>query len=136
MLFRSGLASALEEKETRSPAETELMILAAQVSRKCWEIAGTWLEIERAEYRLANTFLKAGNFDQAFVHAQNCLQLIKDNNAGALEYFFAYEALALVEQARKNSVGFSQAVELAKEYFTKLSDNEKSWCEATLKKLV
>ncbi|MGZ3775836.1 MAG: hypothetical protein ACXVCY_18745, partial [Pseudobdellovibrionaceae bacterium] len=49
----NNLACALEERPSRNSTETELMILSAQVARKYWEIAGTWLEVERAEYRLS-----------------------------------------------------------------------------------
>jgi hypothetical protein len=41
------------------------MIFAAKTTRKYWEIAGTWLEIERAEYRLAMTYLAAGDLNVA-----------------------------------------------------------------------
>lgn len=131
----NNLACALEEKPTRSKDEIELMILAAQTGRKYWEIAGTWLETERAEYRLSQTYLKAGDLAKALAHAQVCLELGQENSAPALELFFGYEALALVEKARGNTIGFAKALEQVKANFSKLSAEDKSWCEASLIRL-
>jgi hypothetical protein len=131
----NNLASALEEKPSRSKDETELMILAAQTGRKYWEIAGTWLETERAEYRLSQSYLKAGNLSLALAHAQACIELAQINSAPPLELFFGYEALALVEKASGNSAGFNQALEKVKLNFGKLSAEDKSWCEASLNRL-
>lgn len=110
----NNLACALEEQPARTPAETELMILAAQTGRKFWALAGTWLHVERAEYRLAQTYLKAGDTVRALQHAQTCLELSQENDAPALEMFFGYEALALAERARGNTIGFSKALEQMK----------------------
>jgi hypothetical protein len=131
----NNLACALEEKSSRNSAETEFMILAAKTARKYWEIAGTWLQIERAEYRLSQTFLKAGDLARSLEHARVCLEIIQKNNAPALEFLFGYEALALVEKALGNLFGFSEAVAQAKSYFEKLSDSDKSWCKSTIEKL-
>lgn len=131
----NSVACALEERASRNAAETELMILAAQTARKYWEVAGTWLEIERAEYRLAQTYLKAGDLDQALGHAKKCLEIVQQNKALPLEFFFAYEALGLIEKACGNSAGFSEAVTQATLSFEKLIPENKSWCEPILKKL-
>ncbi len=131
----NNLACALEEKTTRTKSETDLMILAAQAGRKYWEIAGSWLEVERAEYRLSQTYLKANDFAKALEHAQTCLEVAQENNAPPLELFFGYEALSLVEKARNNVIGFSKALEQAKANFEKLSSEDKSWCELSLTKL-
>lgn len=128
----NNLACTLEEKPSRSPTEVELMILAAETGRKYWEIAGTWLQVERAEYRLSQTYLKAGNLKKALEHAQNCIEISNENSAPALELFFGYEALALVEKARENRIGFDMAVRHAEENFNKLSDGDKKWCEKSL----
>lgn len=132
----NNLACALEKKSTRTKSETELMILAAQAGRKYWEIAGSWLEVERAEYRLSQTYLKANDFARALEHAQTCLEVAQENNAPSLEMFFGYEALALVEKARNNSIGFSKAVEQVKANYEKLSSEDKSWCESSLIELM
>lgn len=131
----NNLACTLEEKKSRSPAEVEFMILAAETGRKYWEIAGTWLQVERAEYRLSQTYLKAGDFKKSLEHAQNCIEISNENSAPALELFFGYEALALVEKTRQNAVGFNKALNHAEENFNKLSDADKAWCEKSLRSL-
>ena len=61
----NNLACTLEEKTRRSPAERALMTTAARAARRFWALAGTWLETERAEYRLAMTWLQAAQDAQA-----------------------------------------------------------------------
>lgn len=131
----NNLACAMEEKDSRSKIEDDLMILAAETSRKYWEIAGTWLEVERAEYRLSQSHLKAGNLSKAFEHAEHCLTISQHNNAPALELFFAYEALVKVEKVRGNNTDHKKALEEVKFYFERLSDSDQSWCKASLENL-
>jgi hypothetical protein len=131
----NNLACALEEKNSRSVSESDFMILSAQTARKYWEIAGTWMEVERAEYRLSQTYLKANNFVKSLEHAQDCLEIAIANDAPPLELLFGYEALALAERAKGNTLGFQKALEHIRLNFDKLSSEDKTWCEATLKKL-
>lgn len=131
----NNLACTLEEKKLRTQEDTDLMILASQTGRKYWELAGGWLEVSRAEYRLAMTYLQAEDLAKAFRHAQICVEMCQENKAGDLDMFFAYEALAQVEKKKGNELGLQKAVDQAKNYFTKLSDNDKAWCEPSLKKL-
>ena len=58
----NNLAAALEAKTDRDPTETRGMIDAAEGGLKYWKQAGTWLEEERAEYRLARSLLQAGEY--------------------------------------------------------------------------
>jgi len=95
----NNLACTLEEKTGRSAAERALMIAAAQAARRFWAIAGGWLETERAEYRLAMTWLQAGDPAQARHHAQQCLAIVEANGSAPLERSFGNEALALAERA-------------------------------------
>lgn len=132
----NNLAATFEEKETRSPEENQLMILAAKTGRKFWEVVGTWLHVERAECRLSMTYLKAGQPQQALQHAQLCLEVVEQNKAEPMEYFFAYEALALSEKASGNCEGFNKAVQLAKENLERIqNDGDKSYCQKTLEKM-
>lgn len=131
----NNLASALEEKPARSAEERALMILAAQTARHYWAIAGTWLETERAEYRLANTWLQAGDLARAREHAQACLEIVAANNGAALERLFGWEALGLVERAAGNATGHAQALARAREAFGDLDESDKSWCAASVDKL-
>jgi hypothetical protein len=64
------------------------------------------------------------------------VELCQENKAGDLDMFFGYEALAVVERAKGNQIGFQKAVAQAKHYFEKLPAEDKSWCEASLKKIL
>ena len=130
----NNIACSLEDKIERDGAEVQLMILAATLARKYWEIAGTWKEVERAEYRLSKTFFKAGIFDKSLIHAKNCLEINSQNQNEALEVFFGLEALALVEKAMKNQTGLKIAVEKLKEVYSKLSAEDQVFCKTDFEK--
>ncbi len=131
----NNLACALEERPARTPDETTLMITAAQTARKYWEIAGTWTQVERAEYRLAMSYLKTQNPDQALNHARICIAVCRDNQAPALEFFFGYEALTLVQRALGDAVGAEETLKEVQRQFEGLSPEDKKWCQASLQKL-
>lgn len=131
----NSLACALEEKATRSSDERDLMILAAQTARHYWAIAGTWLETERAEYRLSNTWRHAGDLMRAREHAQACLAIVADNDGPALERLFGWEALGLVERAAGNDTRHAEALAHARQAFAELDDSDKEWCAASVEKL-
>lgn len=131
----NGLAGTLEEKADRSAEERSLMILAAQTARHYWAIAGGWLETERAEYRLAMTWLQAGDLAQARLHAQRCLDIVEAHGSVALEVFFGCEALGRVERAAGNSGAHLQALARAEAAFGGLEESDRGWCQASLKKL-
>lgn len=128
----NGIAGTLEEKTQRSELERSLMIRAAQVARRHWELAGTWLETERAEYRLARTWLQAGDLAQARQHAQQCLEIVQAHDQVPLEAFFGWEALGLVERAAGHAAGHATAVQHAQAAFEALSAEDRSWCRPSL----
>lgn len=131
----NGIAGTLEEKAGRSEAERGLMIRAAQTARAYWARAGTWLETERAEYRLAMTWVQAGDLAQARQHAQSCLEIVQANGNVPLEVFFGWEALGTVERAAGNATGHAQALAHAHTAFASLEDGDRGWCQASLDKL-
>lgn len=131
----NNLAAALEESPSRTDEGTQLMVLAAETGRRYWEIAGGWIEVSRAEYRLAQTFLQVPDLARAFAHAQSCVEICEANGAGDLDLFFAYEVLAVSERARGNSLGFDTARKRAGEAFAKLGAEDRAWCEASWRKL-
>ena len=131
----NNLACTLEEKPSRSPEETALMILAAQTGRKYWERIGDKQDVAQAEYRLAMTFLQAKDLVLAHRHAKICVEMCCENKAGDMDMFYAYEVLALVERAEGNMADFELAVARAKEHFEKLDAEKKTWCAPSLKKL-
>ena len=127
-----NLACSLEEKAELNKEEVDLMLLAARSERRFWEIAGGWLEVERSEYRLAQSFLKARDYISSIKHANLCLTICEKNSAAPLEFFFAYEAIALVEVAMKQP---SRSLPQMQKYFDLLPENERPWCEAALFKI-
>lgn len=131
----NNLACSLEEKEHLSKEDIELMIMSATLARRFWEIAGKWIEIERAEYRLAKSYLRAKNPTQSREHALNCLKIANENEAAPLELFYGTEALALAEKAAGNKVGFENAWVQAQSYFNELKSEDKARCKATLENL-
>jgi hypothetical protein len=131
----NNLACTLEEKAQRSPAERALMITAAQAARRFWAVAGTWLETERAEYRLAMTWLQAGDAALARHHAQQCLDIVDANDGAALERFFAWEAIGLAARGGGDATGQAQALQMARTAFAALDEADQGWCRASLDKL-
>lgn len=131
----NNIAAALEEKPQRSAPERELMIAAAQAGRRWWALAGTWLETERAEYRLAMSWLRAGDAARARRHAQQCLDIVAANGGVALERFFGHEALALAERAAGDAEAAAQALAAARAACADLDDSDRGWCQTTLDKL-
>ena len=131
----NNLASTLEAKTGRSASERELMILAAQTARRYWALAGGKLEVERAEYRLAMSWLQAGDFGRARQHAQHCLEIVQANALPPLEIFFGWEAAASVERAAGDSAAHARALAQAEAAFEALEPADRSWCQASLDKL-
>ncbi|MEP6874335.1 MAG: hypothetical protein ABI887_08205 [Burkholderiales bacterium] len=130
-----NLACTLEETSDRSADERALMILAAQASREHWERAGTWLEVERAEYRLAMTWLQAGDPAQACQHARACLDIVAANDGAALERLFGWEALGLVERAAGHPAEHADALARARAAFAELAPDDQGWCADSIAKL-
>ena len=94
----NNLALGLEQRPDRDEAASALMVLAAREARRLWELAGTWLHVERAEYRLSRSLCAAGQTEEARAHAMACLDLCQDNAAPPEELYFAWEALALASR--------------------------------------
>jgi hypothetical protein len=126
------IASTLEEKTDRSILHDELMIYAAQTARKYWEIAGGWKEIERAEYRLAKSNLKAQRNNEAHEAACTCLKIVNSNNDEPLELFFAQEVVILTSMATNNISGLERSKEVMRGAFDQLSTDDQEWCRPTL----
>jgi hypothetical protein len=134
----NNLAATLEERPQRNAEEVALMLLAARSARRFWALAGGWLEVERAEYRLAMSWLRAGSARQARVHAQQCLALVQaqpEPGAPALEHFFAWEAVGKAEHAAGNPRAQTQALQEAQAWFDKLDASDAGWCRASLEAL-
>lgn len=101
----NNLAVELEERPARTPEETALMLEAARAGRRFWALAGGWLQVERAEYRLAMSHLAAGQAARALEHAERCLAVVLENGADAVERVFAHEARARAKHALADATG-------------------------------
>ena len=124
----NSLAVLLEAKPDRSDAETKAMLLAAQAALTYWTQAGTWLEEERAEYRLARSRLQAGESAAAVQSAQRCAAVCEQNDAPAFERFFAHSVLACAHRASGAADAFAEHRRLALRYLEQVSDDERKWC--------
>lgn len=132
----NNLACELEERAELTPPETAFMLRAAEVGRRFWEIAGGWLQVERAEYRLAMSHLRAGLMPQALAHAQECLRVVSENGSEAGEVFFAHEALAKVRHALGQHEAARADRRAAAAALPKITDDGfRSYCEGELEKL-
>ena len=131
----NNMACTLEEKTLLSSDERDLMVTAAQAARRYWALAGGWLETGRAEYRLAKSFLKAGDAELARRHAQLCLEIVQTNAAPPLEHFFGWEALGLAERAAGSLSGLERALVQANQAFQALDEEDRAWCRESLDRL-
>jgi hypothetical protein len=129
----NNLAAALEEKADRDAYETRGMVTAATAGLTYWKLAGTWLEEERAEYRLARSLLQAGDAPAAVQAASRCLSVCTANDAPAFEAFFAHAALALAQRASGGAGAFVASRAAALDCLARVPEEDRRWCEADLK---
>ena len=128
----NNLAAALEQKKDRDNAETEGMIVAAYGGLTYWKQAGTWLEEERAEYRLTRSLLHAGRPRDAIVSAQRCIDVCVRNDAPVIETFFGYVVLALAQRATGDAPAFATTRQQALALYAQVPADEQRWCQSDL----
>lgn len=131
----NNVATELERMSARTPAQTEGMIAAAQGGLAFWRIAGTWLEEERAQYRLACSLLAAGTPVPAIEAGKTCAQICIDHDAPAFERFFAYAVLARALREARRPVDYADMRAEALAWFERVPQDERCWCEADLAEL-
>lgn len=131
----NNLAVALEDKENRTGVETEGMVAAARGGLAFWRKAGTWLEEERALYRLARSLLAAGQAAEAVVCAQQCAQVCDAHDAPPFERFFASAVLARALREDGRAGDYRQVRSDALHWFDAVPDEEREWCESDLVEL-
>jgi len=125
----NNLAVLLEAKVGRSATETQAMLAAAEAALTYWKQAGTWLEEERAEYRLARSRLQAGEAAAAVQSAERCVAVCERNGAPPFERFFAHSVLACARRASGDASVFAEHRQVALRYFEQTSEEERKWCE-------
>jgi hypothetical protein len=128
----NNLAATWEEKADRQPNETTAMLLAAHAALKYWKLAGTWLEEERAEYRLARSLLQAGQAYAALEPAQRCVDVCTRNGAPPFELFFAYAALGMAQRAAGQTDAFHRSHAAARAQWQQVPDEDRPWCQDDL----
>lgn len=128
----NNLAATWEEKADRQPNETTAMLLAAHTALKYWKLAGTWLEEERAEYRLARSLLQAGQADAAVDPAQRCVDVCTRNGAPAFELFFAYAVLGMAQRAAGQADAFHHSHAAALAHWQQIPEEDRVWCQEDL----
>ena len=131
----NNLSAALEDRDPRDRAETDGMVAAARGGLAFWRRAGTWLEEERALYRLARSLLAAGQPVEAIQHAQQCADVCAANRAPAFERFFASAVLARAYRESDRAADYRKARNEALDWFDQVPDYEREWCEADLAEL-
>lgn len=128
----NNLATALEEVADRDDAQTEGMIAAARGALTFWRLAGTWVEEERALYRLSRSLLAAKHPDEAVETAVQCVKVCLANEAPAFERFFAYAVLASALREAGRHVDYADMREEAMAWFDRVPEDERQWCESDL----
>lgn len=116
-------------------AHRALMLRAAEIARSHWARAGTWREVERAEYRLALCALAAGDAPRALEHARSCEQIVREHGSEPLEVFFAAEAVVLAARALGETELVAPSLASAEAAFAALAPEDQGWCLPTLEKL-
>jgi len=131
----NNLAVALEEKSVRDAFESQGMVAAAVAGLKYWTLAGTWLQQERAEYRLAKSLLKADRRAEAVDHAQRCVAICVAHEATPFEHFFAYAVLAIAQRAARDIDAYQLSREQALRFYQRIPVDEQVWCAVDLTEL-
>lgn len=106
----------------REPAADAWMLDTARQARGHWADAGTWMNVERADYLVARCAAAAGDAATAAVHAQACLDACLAHDADAFERFFAHEAIADARLAAADRAGAAASVETMRDLLAAIDD--------------
>jgi hypothetical protein len=128
----NNLAAALEELAVRDDTLTRGMLRAAEAGLRYWLRAGTWLEAERAEYRLARSCLAAGDATGAVAAAERCLARCIEAQAPDFERVFACAVLASSRRAAGDLAGFESVRAEALRLDAGLPAEDRRWTAADL----
>jgi len=122
--------------DARTPGDTDAMLEIAAACRDHWRHAGTWLEVERADYGLAMTHLSARRADDALRHAAQCLAACIAHEAAPYELFYGHEAMARVQHARGDTVACAHHRRAAQAAFDQLDAHTQGGCRGSLDRLL
>jgi len=125
----NNLAAALEEQPQRSAFEARGMLDAAHAGLKYWKLAGTWLEEERAEFRLSSCLRAEGEYEGAMAHARRCIAVCDANAAPPFERFLGLGALVLAERDAGLAEEAASTLGHAQAAYAAIAPDERRWCE-------
>lgn len=132
----NNASGSLLDCADRSAEQTALMTRAAEVGRRFWGRAGTWLQAERAEWQLARVWLGAGDAARARHHAQECLRIIDAQaEPQPVERFYGCELLLKAARAQGDAAAAAQALAGAQAAFDALGADDQAACRATLQSM-
>ncbi len=134
-IMGNNLACTLEEKTDRSAEEVALMKRAASVAREQWAIAGTWVNVRIAEYRLAMTHLQAGEPAVALTHAALAQALVDENGGDAGDRFFPLLAEAEARHALDDVERSARALDAAARALPDVHADMLDYCADELEKV-
>jgi hypothetical protein len=120
----NNLACDYELRPSRTPDEAELMVRAAETGLRFWSITGTWIETERAHYRLSCSQRTAGHTAKATTSALQCLEIVELNGGDPGELFYAREALALAHHAARESIAARRLRDAAAATIPSIKDDD------------
>lgn len=110
-----------------------LMLEAATLARHAWAAAGTWLQVERADYQLALCHAATGDAAAARHCAAACLARCEAEGADAVERFFGHEALARAEAAAGDTGAFDRQCMQMHDLIQVIADADmQAWCRQVL----
>jgi hypothetical protein len=132
----NNVASHLQDGPRGDAARDALMLQAAAIARRAWASAGGWMQVERADYRLALCHAAAGQGAEAVEHARRCLAgcVAAGEQADALEHFFAHEALVRAHRAAGDPAAAGAAVQRMQVLLADIAeaDGLRAWCAEVL----
>jgi hypothetical protein len=132
----NNVAGHLQDGLRGDAGRDALMLHAAAIARQAWASAGGWMQVERADYRLALCHAAAGQGDEAVEHARRCLAgcVAAGEQADALEHFFAHEALVRAHHAAGDAAAASAAVQRMQGLLADVpeADGLRAWCAEVL----
>lgn len=132
----NNVAGHLQDHAGSDSARDAVMLQAAALARRAWASAGTWLHVERADYRLALCHAAAGQGAEAVMHARHCLQACEaaGQHADAMEHFFAHEALVRAHRAAGDAPAADAAQQRMQGLLPDITDADglRAWCADVL----
>lgn len=131
----NNLAATLQTMAGRSEEQTQAMLSAAAASLVWWRRAGTWLEEERAHWRIARCRLAAGDGPGAAAAARDGLAVCAAHDAPPFERFFLLAALSLALHAAGDEAGRREARDAAMQAHEQVPPEDQTWCAADLREL-